>query len=339
MGVSQGLAAALVVGLSGLVAPQGRASAGAPGDAIEVTAEPSAGLVDFQIIQVTGVGFRPFSLQEIFECRADAVDESGCDPDNAYDEEADADGVVHFSFPVDARIFDETGREFDCRSTPNGCKIGIGRLGGFSQSGFVLLDFDPAAPLHAVPTAAVEPATGLRDPTDRHRPGREPRRAVRDLRLPVRSRPAPVGRQLQLRPGHPRRGWRRRPPHGRLPGGLHPAADRRWRTHRLHGLARCLRDRALPGLQRQPRPLRPNSHRVRRTRRTTPDHTADCTQSAAGATCHAGGSPPNLHRLTRQDELTQRSPPADFVSSSPRSTPSRISPPGLARFRRVQPTL
>jgi Neocarzinostatin family len=163
VGVSQGLAAALVVGFSSLVAPQGTASAGAPGDAIEVTAEPSAGLVDFQIIQVTGVGFRPFSLQEIFECRADAVDESGCDPDNAYDEEADADGVVHFSFPVDARIFDETGREFDCRSTPNGCKIGIGRLGGFSQSGFVLLDFDPAAPLHAVPTAAVEPATGLRD--------------------------------------------------------------------------------------------------------------------------------------------------------------------------------
>jgi hypothetical protein len=130
---------------------------------IEVTAEPSTGLVDFQFVQVTGVGFEPFSIHEIFECRADAVDESGCDPDNAFFADADADGVVAFNFPVDARIHDMTGEEFDCRSAPNACKVGIGLLDDFSASGFALLDFDPTAPLRPLPTVVVEPDTGLRD--------------------------------------------------------------------------------------------------------------------------------------------------------------------------------
>ncbi|HEY8543666.1 MAG TPA: neocarzinostatin apoprotein domain-containing protein [Acidimicrobiales bacterium] len=130
---------------------------------ITVTAVPSTGLVDFQFVHVTGTGFEPFELREIFQCRADAVDESGCDPDNADFVSADADGVVEVDWPVDARIYDMTGREFDCRSVPNGCKIGIGLLAEFENSGFALLDFDPDAPLLPVVTVAVTPDEDLTD--------------------------------------------------------------------------------------------------------------------------------------------------------------------------------
>jgi hypothetical protein len=153
--------AVVVVGCAGLVVPAGVGAAAPPPD-LEVTADPSTGLVDGQIIQVTGTGF-PEPLMEIFECRADAVDESGCDPDNAYFADLDSDGVVRESFPLDARIFDEAGNEFDCRSAPNACKIGVGFLTDFDQSAFALLDFDPDAPLLPVPTVTVTPDRNLRD--------------------------------------------------------------------------------------------------------------------------------------------------------------------------------
>lgn len=130
---------------------------------ITVTATPSTGLVDFQFVHVTGTGFEPGQLLEIFQCRADAVDESGCDPDNADFVDSDAAGVVEVDWPVDARIYDESGREFDCRSVPDGCKIGIGLLADFASSGFALLDFDPDAPLLTPVGVRVTPDGGLRD--------------------------------------------------------------------------------------------------------------------------------------------------------------------------------
>jgi hypothetical protein len=143
--------------------PSGAVAGAQPAPPITVTATPSTGLVDFQFVHVTGTGFGPGQLLEIFQCRADAVDESGCDPDNADFVDANADGVVEVDWPVDARIFDETGQEFDCRSVPNGCKIGIGLLAEFDNSGFALLDFDPEAPLLPVVTVRVTPDRNLRD--------------------------------------------------------------------------------------------------------------------------------------------------------------------------------
>lgn len=150
-------------GLVGAVAPSTAADAGAPPPDLMVTASPATGLVDGQIIDVTGTGFESAALLEIFECRADAVDASGCDADNAYFADADLDGVVQTTFLLDARIFDESGREFDCRQAPNACKVGIGFLLDFDQSGFALLDFDPEAPLAPAPTATVTPDRDLQD--------------------------------------------------------------------------------------------------------------------------------------------------------------------------------
>jgi hypothetical protein len=136
---------------------------GGTGSGITVEVEPATGLVDYQLVQATATGFEPFSLHEIFECRADAVDESGCDADNAGFAEADAAGEVHLGFVVDARIYDAAGNEHDCRSTTDGCTVGVGLLAEFENSGFATLDFDPAAPLAPVPTMTVSPATGLVD--------------------------------------------------------------------------------------------------------------------------------------------------------------------------------
>ena len=167
MGISR--MAGLVVGATALV-PVGAtpmpavAAPRAPAQAtITVTASPATDLVDFQFVRVTGTGFAPGELLEIFQCRADAVDESGCDPDNADFVDSDADGVVEVDWPVDARIHDESGQAFDCRSVPDGCKIGIGLLAEFENSGFALLDFDPDAPLLPVVTVAVTPDQGLED--------------------------------------------------------------------------------------------------------------------------------------------------------------------------------
>jgi hypothetical protein len=152
--------AALMVG--GALVPAAPAAAQAPARPV-VVAEPATGLVDFQMIRVTGSGFEPYALLEIFECRGDAVDESGCDPDNAYFADADGDGNVSTDFPVDARIFDETGRESDCRRVPGGCKVGVGLLADFSISGFASLDFDPAVPLHPAVAMDVRPRRHLAD--------------------------------------------------------------------------------------------------------------------------------------------------------------------------------
>lgn len=152
------------VGLLGMIVPGRVAAEPPPAQPAEivVTAEPATGLVDGQVIKVTGTGFTDF-LMEIFECRADAVDISGCDPDNAYFADLDPDGVVREDFPVDARIFTEDG-EFDCRSIPNSCKVGIGfLLDDFSTNGFALLDFDPDAPLLPTPTIKIRPDKNLRD--------------------------------------------------------------------------------------------------------------------------------------------------------------------------------
>jgi hypothetical protein len=156
---------ALVVGLAGVLVPAGPGGAvGADdGNGITVTVDPADGLVDFQVVQVTATGFEPFGLHEIFECAADAVDESGCDADNAGFAEADANGEVHLGFIADARIFDATGREVDCRDAVPGCKLGVGLLAEFPNSGFAPLGFDPDAPLAEVPTVTVTPDSGLAD--------------------------------------------------------------------------------------------------------------------------------------------------------------------------------
>jgi LPXTG-motif cell wall-anchored protein len=130
-----------------------------------ITATPSTGLVDGQTVRIEGTGWQPYELLEIFECAGDSIDEMRCDPRNGFQFDADGSGHVRFDFPVDARIYlgPEGTTEYDCRTEPAGCRIGVGLMLEHANSAFATLTFDPAAPLLPVVTATVDPATGLVD--------------------------------------------------------------------------------------------------------------------------------------------------------------------------------
>jgi len=132
-----------------------------PGKTVTVT--PDSDLVDFQTVHVEGTGFEPGALLEIFECRSDAVDEVGCDADNAFFADADASGVVNYDFVVDARIYDHTGTETDCRVAPGICTIGVGFILDHADSVFAPLAFDPDAPFKPAVAVTVAPDIGLVD--------------------------------------------------------------------------------------------------------------------------------------------------------------------------------
>ena len=127
-------------------------AAAAAGPSITIT--PGTGLVDGQTVTVTGEGFEPFQLYEIFECQATAVDDELCDGYNAYYVDSDGDGKVAFEFPVDARILDHWGERFDCRSAPGACTIGVGYMIDYDESAVAPLTFDPDEPL--LPEVRVE---------------------------------------------------------------------------------------------------------------------------------------------------------------------------------------
>jgi Neocarzinostatin family len=128
-----------------------------------VTATPSTGLVDFQLIRVTGSGFPPAPLMEIFECRGGATSEVDCDGYNADFVDSDGNGNVVYDFRVDARIYLPSGEAVDCRTDPAGCEIGIGFMLDADEWPEVALEFDPDAPLRPPVTASVRPSTGLVD--------------------------------------------------------------------------------------------------------------------------------------------------------------------------------
>ncbi len=147
------VAAALTVGTS---------PARAAGPTVTVT--PSTGLVDFQKVQVTGSGFEPNALLEVYECRGGAVTEADCDAGNADFIDIDSSGnVIPYNMWVDARIWLPDGTAVDCRTDASGCEIGVGFLIDAGQWPAAPLAFDPSAPLLPPVAATVTPSTGLVD--------------------------------------------------------------------------------------------------------------------------------------------------------------------------------
>ena len=146
----------------GVLAP--RSSSAAP-SVISITATPSTGLVDGQIVRIDGAGFAPYTHYEIFECAGDSVDEHRCDPRNAFEIDSDGTGHVRFDFAVDARIYLGPGgtTSYDCRTAATGCRIGVGLMLEHANSAFATLHFDPGAPLLPPVSETVTPATGLVD--------------------------------------------------------------------------------------------------------------------------------------------------------------------------------
>jgi hypothetical protein len=158
--VSRRLLLATIVILGFVASPAG---AGAPPPTI--TATPSSGLVDGQMVTVEGDGFAPDTIYEIFECAGDSVDEMRCDPRNAFELDSDGAGRIVFDLRVDARIYlgPEGETSYDCRTEPAGCRIGVGYILDHDLSAFAALGFDPDAPLVPPVSATVQPTEGLVD--------------------------------------------------------------------------------------------------------------------------------------------------------------------------------
>jgi hypothetical protein len=156
---------ATIVGAAVATTAPAAAARPAQPTAAVITATPDADLVDGQLVRVEGDGFAPSSIFEIFECAGDSVDETRCDPRNAFEFDSDATGHIVFDFHVDARIYlgPAGATEYDCRTEPAGCRIGVGLMLEHENSAFAALGFDPSAPLLPPVSATVSPSTGLVD--------------------------------------------------------------------------------------------------------------------------------------------------------------------------------
>lgn len=125
-----------------------------------ITVTPATGLVNGQVVTVTGAGFRPESSFALSEC--------GVGPGDGFDRcfvpqfvSADAEGKFTRTMPVQS--ITRRGSGFvDCRLGPN-CVIAAVDV----NSGPVLAEapiaFDPGSPSPPVPTVAVAPSGALAD--------------------------------------------------------------------------------------------------------------------------------------------------------------------------------
>jgi hypothetical protein len=127
-----------------------------------LTVTPNVDLVDFQAVELSGTGLEP-GLQEWYQCRGGAVDESDCDGYNSDFAYVQGDGTLSETVYVDARIYLPDGTEVDCRTDPAGCVLGVGYLVDAGEHPTVALDFDPDAPLRPPVSATVEPRADLAD--------------------------------------------------------------------------------------------------------------------------------------------------------------------------------
>lgn len=129
--------------------------------AVGVTIEPSADLLDGDLLTVSITGMTPGAWVSAVQCPVGAVDRyNDCDPfDEAYDE-ADASGAATLTMRAKARITPGWNGEeqVDCR-TGDGCIVGVT---GDSEEivARLPLPFDPDGPLAPAPVAQVSP-TGL----------------------------------------------------------------------------------------------------------------------------------------------------------------------------------
>lgn len=103
-----------------------------PPPAPQVTAMPSTGLVDHQVVHVTGSGMVPSSRIQVIECLSGTPGPSTCELDNAEITTSDASGrfsanwAVHrMVHPIGAASRTTT---FDCASRADSCAIVAGSV-------------------------------------------------------------------------------------------------------------------------------------------------------------------------------------------------------------------
>lgn len=125
-----------------------------------ITITPNTGLVDHQVVTVTGTGFGRHDLLSVTQCpTATPPDDCGFSFDLA---DTDASGSFSVDVGLRAVIPTASGSAVDCRPAPDTCSLSV-RSWDTGEGASAPLTFDPTGPLAPPPTLAASPSTGLID--------------------------------------------------------------------------------------------------------------------------------------------------------------------------------
>jgi hypothetical protein len=125
-----------VVGIAGVVGLAGCAT----GPAVSVS--PSTGLVDGQVVTVTGSGYTPNSSLGMVQCVAGADSIDDCDGTTATSFSADATGGFRKPLTVRRVISHNVGQLTDC-AEPGSCVVASVYIHGFQGLATAPLHFAP----------------------------------------------------------------------------------------------------------------------------------------------------------------------------------------------------
>ena len=125
-----------------------------------ITAAPDTGLVDRQLVTVTGSAFVT-DQAAVFQCVAGATNPGGCSTLAAVLVDVDQSGGFQAEIRV-RRLLSVPYGEVDC-AVPDACVLAAAPVPGIFVLFTTPIVFDPAGPLPTPPTAAVEPRTELVD--------------------------------------------------------------------------------------------------------------------------------------------------------------------------------
>jgi len=127
----------------------------------QLTVDPSVGLLNNQIVTVTGSDYEPDSGVGIVQCRAPSNGPEDCDLAIVQFVAPDASGDFSAPFQV-RRLIQVEGVSIDC-AVAGACEIGAGSGLGPGQGAQAAIQFDPNQPLPPPPSITVTPSTGLVD--------------------------------------------------------------------------------------------------------------------------------------------------------------------------------
>lgn len=135
---------------------------------LPVTATPSTGLHDGDLVTVHGEGFAPGEDLGVVMCavEAGAPDHRGidaCDIGDVASPKASSDGTVDITFSVHQVITAGTMGRIDCAERPGRCLVGVGAMSDYDRSGGAPISFDESIAPLSKPTFSATPATGLAD--------------------------------------------------------------------------------------------------------------------------------------------------------------------------------
>jgi hypothetical protein len=125
-----------------------------------IVAEPDTGLVDRQLVTVTGSNFDSPGVA-VLQCLAGAIDPGSCATVDARFTSVDDTGGFVLDFPV-RRILATPAGTVDC-AVADACAVAATEVPGLFSLVLAPIAFDPNGPLPVPPSAAVVPSTGLVD--------------------------------------------------------------------------------------------------------------------------------------------------------------------------------